>query len=360
MNPADYFTIDYVPEKLLFRDEKVKELLKGTYPKLVFGKSDTGKTVTTRWMGIHGLATYLKCSVSLYATLQPLIGRIASSEAAAEIFFNSNIQEPVIFDDVDAFARYKKVEFDYALKLLADKYQNIKYVLVTRMKPQQFFYYMTEDVANRYKGCEAVVFEDYTIEQMKHILKQRFELAGIEPPNRQVLEYLALKYNSGIPLREIFRVLRVLITEKTPITIETTEEGLKEGAVHDFLKELESMPISEACVLGAVAKCQNDEAKRYSSYYDDPKATRPHAYETYNQIMKRLPGMNEVSYTTFNSLVSELEEILYIKTEHGLAPQGKGRTTYIYCVTNYKTVLKSFKLLVQRKYNIDDIFSDGV
>jgi Cdc6-like AAA superfamily ATPase len=363
VNPADFFTIEYVPEKLLFRDEKVRELLRGTYPKLVFGKSGTGKTLTARWMDVHGLATYLKCSVSLYATLQPMTGYVASSDAAAAVFFNSKIKEPVIFDDVDTLAKHKKIELDYALKLLADNYGSAKYVLITRMKPQEFFYYLREDVANRYRGCEAVVFEDYTIDQIKDILRQRFEAAGIEPPNRHVLEYLAFKYNAGTPLREIFRVLRVLIADRTPITVEAAEEGLKEGAVHDFMKEMESMPIAEACLLGAVAKCQHDVAKRYSPsslyYYDDPKATRPHVYETYNQIAKQLPGMDAVSYTTLNGLVSELEEMSYIRTEPGVAPGGKGRTTYISCVMNYRTVLKSFKLLVRRKYSIDDVFSDG-
>ncbi|MDG7022929.1 MAG: hypothetical protein JRN45_00250 [Nitrososphaerota archaeon] len=360
MKAGEYFDLDYVPDRLLIRDAKAQELLSGTYPKIIFGKSDTGKTVTARWMAAQGVAAYLKCSSSLRSTLSPVLGRVAfNGELAARAFFSAGVREPVIFDEVNALAKYRKSELDDALKMLVDDYPDRKCVFITKMKPEEFFHYLRGDVANRYKGCEAITFEDYDIAQAGEILAQRFSLAGLPSPDRYTLDFLAKKYNAGTPLREVFRILRSLISSSRPVTLEAVEDALKEGVIHDYLKDFQSMSVPQACLLGSVAKCQAVEADAHTWFGTEPPASRPRVYELYNTITKRLPGGQGASPRTVDGLIEELEGMLYIRTESGMAAGGRGRTTYVTCSAHYNTVLRSFGQWTRKRFGIEDAFSEG-
>jgi Cdc6-like AAA superfamily ATPase len=347
------FSLDFVPENLLVRDGKVGEILSEPYPKFIFGKKDTGKTVTARWIAQHGLATYVHCGVSLKESLKPLLGRGYSNRNAVDKFLQTNPKQPVIFDEVHRFAKYRLEDLNYTLLMLRDDYPSLKAIFITNVEGGIFLSrWLRPDVADRY-STKHVVFEDYNREQVEKIFQQRFELAGIEC-DKYLLQYLSAVYNAGTPLREILNALHSLAVNRMKISIESVENYFRTGIKKDLQLVFESLEVQKALLLGSIAKAQQIEGSRYGKFgsAEPPAAGFQDVCMIYNTIMKHLPNGRQLSGKTLHRYLDQLEEY-YVKTEIRNYVGGRGVTTYCACLMDYNALAGAFTAWFTRRFGYD-------
>jgi len=352
MNPQ-VFSLDFVPENLLVRDGKVGEILSEPYPKFIFGRKDTGKTVTARWIAQHELATYVHCGVSLKESLKPLLGRGYTNRNAIDRFLQTNPKQPVIFDEVHRFAQYKQENLNYTLLMLRDDYPSLKAIFITNVDARVFLNdWLKPDVADRY-STKPVFFEDYNREQVEKIYQQRFELAEVEY-DKYLLQYLSAIYNAGTPLREILNALHSLAVNDIKISIESIENYFRLGIKKDLQLVFESLEVPKALLLGSIAKAQQMEGSKYGRFSSSqpPAAGFQDVCIIYNTIMNHLPNGRQLSGKTLHRYLDQLEEY-YVKTEIRSFVGGRGVTTYCTCLMDYNALVSAFTAWFIRRFGYD-------
>jgi len=346
------FDLDFVPDQLLVRDGKIKELLTGDFPKLVFGHKETGKTVTAKWAARNGLATYFHCSTSLRETLKGA-RRAYSWRDALDKLLQQNPRQPLIFDEVHNLGRYSKADVSFALKDLKDDYPDLRTVFITNVDRTEFLKdWLKQDVVDRY-STQPVVFEDYNREQVEKIFQQRFELAEVEY-DRYLLQYLSAVYNAGTPLREILNALHSLAISRTKISIESVENYFRLGVKKDLQLVFESLEVQKALLLGSIAKAQQIEGSRYGKFgsAEPPAAGFQDVCMIYNTIMKHLPNGRQLSGKTLHRYLDQLEEY-YVKTEIRNYTGGRGVTTYCACLMDCNALAGAFTAWFTRRFGYD-------
>ncbi len=213
----DVLRPSYIPEKLLHRDEQIDQIasilvsaFRGDQPSniLIFGKTGTGKTATSKYMGkeIKKAADtmpsapkdvryiYINCEIvdTQYGVLQNIGNRfiddfdqrIPPTGWSTERVYNTLLENidlgpkvvVVVLDEIDRFVYKSGDDTLYHLTKINDDLKNAKLSLIGISNDLKFTEMLDPRVRSRLSD-EKIVFPPYDADQLKDILRQRSEIA---------------------------------------------------------------------------------------------------------------------------------------------------------------------------------------
>ena len=279
----DAFSLDYCPERLLYRSEYVKQLLDHDGPLVLHGKPGTGKTVTAKWISKQKNAVYVEGRQTLIASLQAALNtREDNLDRLFEFLMRSG--KPVFFDDVQRMS-IPKAKFNDSLFYIAEKFVERPFTLVTNMEPFAFKRLVSEENDRRiYRYPNStLVLSPYGADQMLEIITSRIREAQVQ----DLVEPAAIKYlagmakNSGYSLSRVFSMLRYWLEHDAKVTEDLVHAEFERAAIEDWKKQLGNMDRHSAMFLAAAATCNLKEG-------DDPSegVTMGEVYREYCKLAK--------------------------------------------------------------------------
>jgi Cdc6-like AAA superfamily ATPase len=343
------FDLNFIPERLMSRADVAEALMHGTYPKILSGKPDVGKTVTAKWLAssFPEKVVYVQCQGSIRFSLAGVLGSLKqNNEKALAEFFSKNHGKVLILDDVQRMASTRQKELSNALRLLSDEYGNEKTVLITNISMKEFLGLLDEDVMTRYALSEIITLDDYSADQVRHIIRQRFEVAGLEV-GANIVDMLAGYYvNGSASLRDILRILKSIHSEGMELNYENIMAALDNRITFKYADEFVLLPTREAIVLGAVAALQTTYQMGFVMKHD--------AFSKAKGLFNLMMGLeiDPLSVSTFNRTVEKLiEKKLLVERDD---QREQGRPIWVKCAYSPKSVYAGFLKWVDDKYGLKE------
>lgn len=320
-------------------------VLSGTYPKLVFGRPATGKSLTMKWLAKQHpeLVVYVDCDTSLRSSMAAVVGGIrANGKVALEEFFSNNESKTLILDDIQKLMTYHRGQLSYDLQTIHDSFPDRRIVLVTNLQPRVLLSTLKGDAKTRFEACERVIFSDYDADEARAIIRQRFDIANFKVDN-SVVSLLAGRYvNGDLALRDIFRTLDSLHKSGKSFDLATIEQALNNKLVLDFAQDFLTMPVKNAIVLGVVSFLQ-------AKSLGEP-ASRGAVINTASDFFN-LIGAGVPSNTTYSRIIDQLVDEGHLNSQAEM--NKRGRPASLGCKAGFESVYAGFKRWLNDRYELE-------
>lgn len=225
-------TEDWVPEKLIVRDDKMRRMLNvletpGLRHMYVFGPRGVGKTLTCRVLLSHYPdGVYIKCGTSLREsvryTLLSMGVKVGRSMRVEEALASAT--SIVVFDDVNMIHNYKSLEFLHSLYEF-NRDDRLAVILVSNTWSFQLFKeeVCPPSVFSRY-NFTPISFGPYTAAELYDILKQRAERT-FKSYEEGALRFIAAKAARFGDARIGLRMLKYAWAASKTLTLKQVEEA---------------------------------------------------------------------------------------------------------------------------------------
>jgi len=293
----------YVPERLLHRDEQVRQLarilaapLRGETPSniLVYGKPGTGKTATVRYVGrelekagqnfskeVHAL--YLNCEIVnthyrvLASLAEMLLGRENPEPRRSaripktgwpvdevyktflQILDAENRHVVIILDEIDKLVRRGGDDILYSLTRVNAELRNAKVCLVGISNNLNFINMLDARVRSSLGG-EEVVFPPYNANQLRDILEERARMSFCDG----VLEegvislcaaYAAREHGDARRALDLLRVSGEIAEEEgaEKVTVAHVGKAYKRIEQDSMVEAVRTLPLQSKLVLLAIS-----------------------------------------------------------------------------------------------------------
>ncbi len=373
-------TIDYVPERLPFRDEETRTLaqvlstiFRGARPSnlLLFGKPGTGKSATAR--NVVEKLKQKSRELGVEVTVPIVNAKLANSaykvlfEIAEELGVNKEQEKQVHFtglsmgeatDRVLQFIQRKKLNLvlviDEIDSLIDKSGDDILYNFTRANQRMKGGFVTLIGISNsltfkdkldpRVRSSlseEEIVFNPYTVDQLRQILQERAKLAFSEGG----ISDAAINLCAAIAGREHGDARKAIDLLRVAAELAEREGGGKVDEKHVRASEdrierdapfvaLKNAPIHHKIVIFAVMRSKN--------------GTTGEVYETYLSLCK-LSGQKPLTQRRMTQIISELDLLGLISTD--IVNQGRyGRSQKIKVMIPLATVKEALK--------DDSIFND--
>lgn len=363
----DILRIDYVPKKILYRNEQIIQLgeilspiLRGSKPSNVFlyGKTGTGKTVVAKfimkrlsekinkkdtkliYLNTRLAGTEYRLLVELASSLGstiPFTG-LSISEALSRIllYVNQNKYNLIfIIDEVDFLVKNYGDDLLYQLTRYNDILdKNLFVSLVGISNDLKFKDFLDPRVLSSLNE-EEIIFPPYTVDEIKNILNERAKLAF--SPNS--VEESAINYCAALAgsehgdARRAVDLLRVAaeLTERQgegKITAAHIKKALKSIEKDRITEAIISLPIHSKAILLTISKFNDTE-------------TTGKIYLKYLNICKSI-GLQELTQRRISSIISELDVLGLVNAP--VINQGRfGRSKKIGLAVSKEEVIKALE-----------------
>ncbi len=333
LKDAKVLTHDYVPPKLLFRDEQIATVAQIVAPLLrgqrcsnilLYGKTGTGKTATVRLV-IQELASRAKdLSISIglcysncrlagteYRVLLDLADAVgvklpftglslgeAYSRVVTEIS-SANLQVLLVLDEIDYLAKSSSGNLLYELTRSHEKLNPGSISIIGISNDLRFKEVLDPRVLSSL-GEEEVVFPPYSVEELKMILEERVQLAF----NKGCITAAAINLCAALAgtehgdARRAVDLLRVSAEVAEREGTERVDEhhvriALQKMEQDRLIEALKVLPLQAKLVLLAVAASR------------DPPSTGV-IYQTYADLSSRI-GVEKLTARRVSGILSELD-----------------------------------------------------
>ena len=325
----DALNIDYMPPKILFRENEhqyiadcIKPLLKGRTGKNIFitGTPGIGKTAATKSVlnelgnkgfDEHVVPLYVNCwkKDSAHKIILDMCNQLhykftlnkTSEQLMNEIARILNKKSLVIvLDEVDKLSN----DATMVLYTISEDIFRKTVILITNSK--DFFSLLDQRIRSRL-GAETFTFRSYTEDEMHGILKDRVERACVKGVfNEKALRLIS---NRTFELKDV-RVGLHLLREAGNLAEQRLKRKIEEEDVRDALQLIAE---SDICDLS------DDERFLFELIKNNFGKTSKEIYKHYG---------HSVSYRTFLRRLKDLEEarLISIKEEN----QGAGKQFFVY------------------------------
>lgn len=294
----DVLTPEYIPDRLIGRDEQIREvagLMRGLfrhgYPNngLLFGVSGCGKTVVSKsvlkslvarleqdpigikvdWVYIHCKKLYTQTSI-LYALIQHLdpTTKIKKTGYSMDYYYDSlfhlmnekNTALIVILDEID-FLGSEDVLYNFSRAVVNDELKDGRFIRIIGISNSSKFEGKLDNRIVSSMGAEKISFPAYGTDEIYQILQDRIELAFV--PNSIEEEAIVkcatdtARYSGDI--RRALMVLHTAATlaerEKSKVVtvdhIQTAEDNVQKDQIVDSVVKL---PFHHKLVLLSILK----------------------------------------------------------------------------------------------------------
>ena len=367
-------TIDYVPEKLPFRDQEIKALaqvlstiFKGARPSnlLLFGKPGTGKTAATRSVvdRLAKKATDLKTNVTVLFVNAKIAGGSAYKvlfEIAEELGINKGQEKQVhvtglsmgeATDRVLHFIQRKKLNLVLVIDEIdslvdrsgddvlynftrANQRMNGGFITLIGISNSLTFKDKLDPRVRSSLSEEEIVFNPYTVDQLRQILQERAKLAFSEGS----ISDAAVNLRAAIAGREhgdarkaidLLRVAAELAERESVIKVDekhvrASEDSIERDAPFVALK---NSPVHHKLVIIAIIKSIN--------------GTTGKVYDIYSSLCKHAEQM-PLTQRRLTQIINELDLLGLVSTD--IVNQGRyGRSQKIKVTIPLTTIREAFK-----------------
>jgi len=211
---GDVLTTEYIPKRLIGRDEQIKEvaglmrqLFRHGFPNngLIFGVSGSGKTVVSKfvlrslmaklkqnsiginvdWIYIHCKKVYTQNSI-LYTLIKYLdpTTKVKKTGYSMDYYYDSlfhlmntkNTALIVILDEID-FLRSEDVLYNFSRAVANEELQDGRFIRVIGLSNSSKYEARLDNRIISSMGAEKINFPAYNTDDLFHILKDRVDLA---------------------------------------------------------------------------------------------------------------------------------------------------------------------------------------
>ena len=381
----DLVTPHYMPDKLPFRENQIKQMtnvlalaLKGSKPDNIFiyGRTGTGKTVTTKFVlnqlnefasktNAKIVTTYINCRnhptkykvllkcCSQYYPEHNFIGYSAGFvyEKVVSYVEKNECFAIIALDEID-----KVKDLDdliYALTRSNDEISKGGISIIGISNNVLFKDRL--DARTKSSLCQQeLVFPPYNAYELKEILKQRVELAF----NENAVQESAINLAAAIAAKEsgdartaVMLLLRAgeIADQKglSVVTDKEVEEARKKVEEEIILNMISTLPIQEQLVLLAITKLSLNKRgiNKLTGMQEENVLYSGEVYEEYCRIARSLKE-NVVSARWYREYIHELETYGLIVTTASGAGQ-RGQTTFIKLGYEAQKIYSSLSKILQ-------------
>jgi cell division control protein 6 len=367
-------TIDYVPEKLPFRDEEIKALaqvlstiFKGARPSnlLLFGKPGTGKTAAARSVvdRLAKKATDLKTNVTVLFVNAKIAGGSAYKvifEVAEELGINKGQEKQVHFtglsmgeatDRVLHFIQRKKLNLVLVIDEIdslvdrsgddilynftrANQRMNGGFITLIGISNSLTFKDKLDPRVRSSLSEEEIVFNPYTVDQLRQILQERAKLAFSEGSISDAAVNLCAaiagrEHGDARKAIDLLRVAAELAERESVIKVDekhvrASEDSIERDAPFVALK---NSPVHHKLVIIAIIKSIN--------------GTTGKVYDIYSSLCKHAEQM-PLTQRRLTQIINELDLLGLVSTD--IVNQGRyGRSQKIKMTIPLTTIREAFK-----------------
>ena len=367
-------TIDYVPEKLPFRDEEIKALaqvlstiFKGARPSnlLLFGKPGTGKTAAARSVvdRLAKKATDLKTNVTVLFVNAKIAGGSAYKvlfEIAEELGINKGQEKQVHFtglsmgeatDRVLHFIQRKKLNLVLVIDEIdslvdrsgddilynftrANQRMNGGFITLIGISNSLTFKDKLDPRVRSSLSEEEIVFNPYTVDQLRQILQERAKLAFSEGSISDAAVNLCAaiagrEHGDARKAIDLLRVAAELAERESVIKVDekhvrASEDSIERDAPFVALK---NSPVHHKLVIIAIIKSIN--------------GTTGKVYDIYSSLCKHAEQM-PLTQRRLTQIINELDLLGLVSTD--IVNQGRyGRSQKIKVTIPLTTIREAFK-----------------
>jgi len=367
-------TIDYVPEKLPFRDEEIKALaqalstiFKGARPSnlLLFGKPGTGKTAAARSVvdRLAKKATDLKTNVTVLFVNAKIAGGSAYKvlfEIAEELGINKGQEKQVHFtglsmgeatDRVLHFIQRKKLNLVLVIDEIdslvdrsgddilynftrANQRMNGGFITLIGISNSLTFKDKLDPRVRSSLSEEEIVFNPYTVDQLRQILQERAKLAFSEGSISDAAVNLCAaiagrEHGDARKAIDLLRVAAELAERESVIKVDekhvrASEDSIERDAPFVALK---NSPVHHKLVIIAIIKSIN--------------GTTGKVYDIYSSLCKHAEQM-PLTQRRLTQIINELDLLGLVSTD--IVNQGRyGRSQKIKMTIPLTTIREAFK-----------------
>jgi cell division control protein 6 len=367
-------TIDYVPEKLPFRDEEIKALaqvlstiFKGARPSnlLLFGKPGTGKTAAARSVvdRLAKKATDLKTNVTVLFVNAKIAGGSAYKvlfEIAEELGINKGQEKQVHFtglsmgeatDRVLHFIQRKKLNLVLVIDEIdslvdrsgddilynftrANQRMNGGFITLIGISNSLTFKDKLDPRVRSSLSEEEIVFNPYTVDQLRQILQERAKLAFSEGSISDAAVNLCAaiagrEHGDARKAIDLLRVAAELAERESVIKVDekhvrASEDSIERDAPFVALK---NSPVHHKLVIIAIIKSIN--------------GTTGKVYDIYSSLCKHAEQV-PLTQRRLTQIINELDLLGLVSTD--IVNQGRyGRSQKIKMTIPLTTIREAFK-----------------
>jgi cell division control protein 6 len=367
-------TIDYVPEKLPFRDEEIKALaqvlstiFKGARPSnlLLFGKPGTGKTAAARSVvdRLAKKATDLKTNVTVLFVNAKIAGGSAYKvlfEIAEELGINKGQEKQVHFtglsmgeatDRVLHFIQRKKLNLVLVIDEIdslvdrsgddilynftrANQRMNGGFITLIGISNSLTFKDKLDPRVRSSLSEEEIVFNPYTVDQLRQILQERAKLSFSEGSISDAAVNLCAaiagrEHGDARKAIDLLRVAAELAEREGVIKVDekhvrASEDSIERDAPFVALK---NSPVHHKLVILSVIKSTN--------------GTTGNVYDVYLSLCKHTE-QTPLGQRRLTQIINELDLLGLVSTD--IVNQGRyGRSQKIKVMIPLTTIREAFK-----------------